>query len=294
MSAEETKVHEPEIVDDTSIELRKPSIPTTINELASLGAKGKAVIEAKKEILQTLRIASIQLTMPNDWVLFRVIDERGDTITGFLSDQGCDRIKKMWGIKIHNLTEPERIESPDGVFAYRITGDGFSETVGEAALNMEGIRYSNERYADEKTEGIQREVAVRKAARANLDGGIVREIAGLKSVPIQELDKCWEGTWKKSAMCAKGRGFGSKDTRLGAADEQTGGVDPADVPICEHCKVKLVFRPAKGDRGAFYGCPNYAKHPQQKVFVDHAELMKQIAERKKLAATEKGGGDVPV
>src|SRR5215475_1380387 len=97
---ENTMVHEPEVVDEErGLELRRPSIPATINELAALGdKKGLAIVEARSEILHALRIASIKLTMPNDWSLFRAVDERGETITAFLGDQGCDRIKKLWGI----------------------------------------------------------------------------------------------------------------------------------------------------------------------------------------------------
>lgn len=289
--AEDRSVIEPEIVEeDRSIELRKPSIPTTINELAALDEKkGLAIVEVRSEILQALRVASIKLTMPADWTLFRVVDERGETITAFLGDQGCDRIKKLWGIQIDNIGIPERIEAKDGTFAYRITGDGKCAVTGECVFDMEGVRYSNERYAEEKPEGIQREVAVRKAARANLDGGITRELAGLKSVPIEELDKAWEGSWRKSSMCAKGRGFGSKDQRVGAGDEKTGTIDPADIPTCDICQVKLVFR-AKANP-PFWGCPTYTKHPKEKVIVNHEDLLKQIADRKKAAAATREPGD---
>jgi hypothetical protein len=279
--SDETIVHEPEIVDEHAMELRKPSIPTTINELAALDdKKGLAIVEARSEILQALRVASIKLTMPADWTLFRAVDDRGETITGFLGDQGCDRVKKLWGIQIDNISEPVRIEAKDGTFAYQLTGDGKCGVTGECVFDMEGVRYSNERYAEEKPEGIQREVAVRKAARANLDGGITRELAGLKSVPVEELDKAWEGSWRKSSMCAKGRGFGSKNTRMGQGDEKTADIDPADIPICEVCKTKLVFRP--NGKPPFWGCSTYQKHPDNKQTVEHDKLLKQIADRKKV------------
>lgn len=285
--SEETQSVEAEVVDDRALELRKPSIPTTINELASLDeTKGRTAVEKRTEILATLRKLSIQLTMPQDWTLFRAVDDRGEVITAFLGDQGCDRIKGLWGIQVDNIGEPELIEDTQtGEFAYSITGNGNCRITGESVYDMEGIRYSNEKYAQEKPEGIQRRVAVKKAARANLDGGITRELAGMKSVPIQELDKAWEGSWKTSALCAKGRGFGSKDARMGAGDDKTGGIDPADVPMCDVCKVKLVYRPAK----KFFGCPSYSKHPETKVIVSLEDLQKQIAAKKAAAPPREPG-----
>jgi hypothetical protein len=198
--------------------------------------------------------------MPNDWTLFRMTDERGESISAFLGDQGCDRIKKLWSIQIDNISEPVRIEAKDGTFAYQLFGDGKSAVTGECVFQIEGIRYSNERYAEEKPEGIQREVAVRKAARANLDGGITRELAGLKSVPVQELDKAWEGTWKKSSMCARGRGFGSKAERAGAAVRQSEIAEEYQ-PRCSTCNAVMKFIPAgKTQAGrpyeAFWSCPS--------------------------------------
>jgi hypothetical protein len=280
--SEETQTVEGELVNEQA--LRRPSTPTTVNELATLeGQKGLAIVEQRLQIFQNLRIASIQLTMPNDYVLFNA-DGR---VTAFLSDSGCDRIKKLWGISVTNLGKPERIEAPDGTFAYRITGDGTCGLTGEAVFDMEGVRYSDEDYARQKAEGIQREVAVQKAARANLDGGITRELAGLKSIPVEELDKAWEGSWKKSSMCSRGRGFGSKDQRMGRGDEKTGDIDPADVPICEVCKIKLVYRP--NGKPPFWGCTQYAKHPNNKQTVNHDELLRQIADRK--AAQQRQPGD---
>ena len=47
-----------------------------------------------------------------------------------------------------------------------------------------------------------------------------------------------------------------------------------EAPTCPHCAavdgkpVRLLYRPAKGTRAAFYGCPNFEKHPNQRVIVD--------------------------
>lgn len=278
--SDETKTEpvEAEVIEETR-DLVRPSVPTTIEELAAHGA-GVGIIEQRGQIIKTLRQLSLQLIMPSDVTLFKTPD---GIITGFVGDSGCDRVKSIWGIQISNLGDMERIDDPEtGEFAFRITGDGLCKLTGEAVDSMEGIRYSTEPYAQQKSAGIQRTVAVQKAARANLDGGITRELTGLKSVPVEEFQKAWEGTWKKWEMCNKGRGFGSAETRVGGADEKV-GIDQADIPRCGFCKdqPQLVYRPAKGDRGAFWGCRNYAAHPKDKVYVDHAKLVTEIEKRKK-------------
>lgn len=275
---------EPEVVEE-SRDLARPATSTSIADLSALEVgRGVEIINQRLEILETLRGASIKLTMPNDWTLFKAPDGR---VTGYLGDQGCDRIKKLWGIQISNLSQMDRIEDekhPDE-FAYRISGDGSCGLTGEAVFEMEGIRYSTERYATEKPEGIQRVVAVQKAARANLDGSITRELAGMKSVPIEELDKAW-GAGKALAMCNKGRGYGTADERAGAANAQH-GIDPGDIPSCDVCQIKLVWRPGKDGKEGFFGCTKYASHPETKIIVQLSKLKEKLA-KKAAAAREPG------
>jgi hypothetical protein len=283
---EETTEHEPEVIArDRSLELRRPSIPTDINELANLEEnRGKEIIEHRAAILENLRIASIKLTVPRDWTLFK---NREGVVTGFLGDEGCDRVKKLWGIQIDGLSQPERIPptgtASDGAFAWAMRGDGHCKITGESVYDMEGVRYSNERYAEEKPDGIQREVAVKKAARANLDGGIARELMGMKSVPIEELDNAWKGGWKNSSLCNKGRGFGSADERAGSGASSAHGIDPQDIPECDVCRIPLVWRAGKGDKEGFFGCRNWEKHKDTKVIVQLSKA-KELAEKKKATA----------
>jgi hypothetical protein len=132
---------------------------------------------------------------------------------------------------------------------------------------VEGGRSSTDDFCKGK-DGLDLELAVRKAARANLDGNITRELAGMKSVPIADLEKAWEGTPKKVDECRRGRGFGTHNERLGARTEKAPDLDP---PVCAVCNTPGVYRAAKGDRKAFYGCPNYSKHADQKWIVDAAK-----------------------
>ena len=117
---------------------------------------------------------------------------------------------------------------------------------------------------------------MRKAARANLDGSIVRELAGLAGVPIAELDAAWSGTHKTTDRCVQARGFGSRSERMGA-NPTRGGAPDVKPPECPFCKAACEYRPATDTRGAFYGCPNWSKHRDKKFTVDAAKWLEEVA-----------------
>lgn len=274
---------EAEVVDEhiehvDALELRRPDIPVTLSELAALKGEAVEVIEARVQVLETLRRAAIRATSPEDWLLFKSPDEQGGQITGYLQDCGADRVRDLYGIEIFGISKPEKIVGAEpGVFHYLITGSGRCKLTRQVVEEMEGGRSSTDDFCKDK-KGAELELAVRKAARANLDGNITRELAGMKSVPIADLQAGWEGTKKNTDACRRGRGFGSRSERLGANSEKAPDVEP---PICPHCGSKGVYRQGKGDRGAFYGCPNYTKHADKKFIVD-AE--KWVAEKRAAAA----------
>lgn len=252
--------------------LRSPQVPVTITDLAALKGDADAVVEARGRVMATLRRTGISLTSPEDWVAYR--DAVG-AIVCYLQDCGAERVRDLWGIEIFDVSKPEKIvgEQPDE-YHYILTGSGHCKLTRQTVETMEGGRSSGEDFCKDKA-GLDRELAVRKAARANLDGGITRELAGMKSVPIDELRAAWVGTSKSVDRVRLGRGFGSRDERMGARSEAVPDVDP---PVCPHCGAKGVYRPAKGNRGAFYGCPNYTKHQDKKFLVDAAEwVAKQSA-----------------
>lgn len=260
--------------------IRHPGIPTTLNELALRKGEAVEIIEARIRILETARLAAIRATHPSDWLLFKAKDEQGGQIVGYLQDSGCERVRDIFGISIEHVSTPEKIAgATPQEFHYLVSGDGRCSLTAQYIQGIEGGRSSTEDFCKDKT-GAALELAVRKAARANLDGQIVRELAGLASVPIAELESAWTGTHKKVEQCRRGRGFGSADERLGATRQGDPDVEP---PTCPHCQpphtVKLRYRPAKGDRKAFYGCPHYETHQNKKIIIDAAEWVakQQIA-----------------
>lgn len=268
---------------DTSnaLTLRRPDVPVNLNDLAARKSEGVEIIEARGVILNTARTGAIRATSPPDWLLFKSPEEQGGQVVGYLQDCGADRVRDFFGINVYGISDPVKVVGNDpSIFHYLITGSGFCAMTNQTLEAVEGGRASTDDFCRDKT-GADLELAVRKAARANLDGNITRELAGLKSVPVEDLIRAWEGTPKKIEDCRRGRGFGTRNERLGANNEKAPDVTP---PVCPHCKTAGVYRPAKGNRGAFYGCPNYTKHEDKRWFVDAAEWVAKQKQAQAAAA----------
>lgn len=249
-------------------QLADPRVPVTLDQLAARLDQGVAILDKRVTLVLTARKRGLSLCSPEDITLFKNIDGR---ITCYVSDAGCQRARTIWGINVRNVSETERIPSPDGqAFACRVRGDGECRLTGERIESFLGVRSSDEQFCKDKR-GLALEVAVEKAARANLEGSICRALMGVKSVPLADLVDAWEGTSKHWEHCNKGRGFGTQDERLGATKAAVPDVPPPTCPYCDPVNgqpVALKYRPKSGDRAAFYGCPNWEKHKAKKAIVN--------------------------
>jgi hypothetical protein len=255
--------------------IRRPDIPVTLGELAALKGEALEIVDARVQILETLRKASIRATSPEDWVLFKAREEDGGQVVGYLEDSGCERVRALWGVRIYNISPSEKIVGNDPAdFMILITGDGECAITHEIVEQMEGGRSSKDDFCRDKT-GAALELAVRKAARANLDGGVVRELTGMRSVPLQELEAAWVGTSKTIDRCRKGRGFGSHDARLGGVEAADLGLVP---PTCNVCGKPMQLR--KSARGQFYSCNDYKAHGRDAHTWDLEKWRQQPASRK--------------
>lgn len=274
---------------DTSL-VRTQSV--TIEELAN-DEQGLEKIERGIAIMKTLRAASIALTFPHDWVLFKAEDR----VTGYLQESGCQRMKDLWGIEVYDIGDWIRAELPDtGDFSWSISANGLSKRTGQVILGVAGTRYSYEDFITKrKLNKLQIETEVKKAARANLDGNIARELSGMKSVPVEELDQVWNkaemGAYKTSKLCPRGRGFGSQAERQGAQVQQSDDLKPGEEPLCPQCEandkpVKMKFVQAGTSRtsgksyDAFWSCP--IQNSGHKT-VAHSDHMKVVESRRKAA-----------
>jgi hypothetical protein len=236
MTTATEQVVDGEIVEQTALDIRHPAAPATLEQIAALGDGANEIVRARIRVLQTLRRASIQATNPEDWLLFHAVDKRTgqERTIAFLQDCGCDRVASLWGIEVFGIEKPERIMANDGTpnFMYLIRGSGRCSITGQTVEQMEGGRSSSDDFCKDKS-GTALELATRKAARANLDGNIVRELTGLKSVPLTELQAAWEGSSKSWERCVKARGYGSAQ---GQGTVETSKVDTSvPVPNCPVC-----------------------------------------------------------
>lgn len=251
---------EPQIIEPQRAVARPPQ-PTTINDLAQR-EDGLAVIERAVQALTSLRRASIALTAPHDWTLYRAEDKLSgiDRVTGYLESLACWNIRGLWGVSTVDLDKPYKIEHETGAFAWAIEGGGYCSRTDVIIDQVIGICYSDEDFLINRKLGpLKFEEQMKITARQRLEGILVREASGLKRVPIEELDDVWKGTWKSSRMCPKGRGFGSVAERQGAAVQQS------EIPIelqprCEQCNGAMKFIPAGTSQsgkpyGAFWSCP---------------------------------------
>lgn len=251
-----------ETTSDTALELRRPSVPVTLNELAFLKEQGKEILEARIEIMETARRAAIRGTSPEDWILNKAKD---GSVLGYLQDVGCQRPSiEIFGIRITPTSKPQKIPQPDGSFVYVMSGDGFCTLTGKQVLEMEGGRSSNDDNVRGK-KAAELDLAVRKNCRANMDGRIIRKLAGLGNVPVQELVDCWKGTNKTVERCVKAHGFGSQAERSGAKLQDDSGIAESDRPKCGLCNATMIYRAGGTTKQGkvyegFWSCPSYQEH----------------------------------
>lgn len=260
--AKESEVIDPEVMPpETHLELSKPSVPVTIEELSGLpDERGVEIVESRKKILDSLRKASILMTSPSDWLLFRT---REGAVTAFLQDSGCKRIWQIWGISITPTGEFQKlVDDNTKDFAYRCTADGDCKVTGLKVYDIEGIRYSTEDFCKDVKPDLKKEMFVKLAAVANRDGNIIRSLTGMKSVALEYIEDVWKGTNKKTSLCSKGKGYGTQAERQGAQVQEAAHVPAGQEPICEICQARAKFWPAgisrdsKKPYGAFWACPS--------------------------------------
>lgn len=246
----------PEGEERRDLPMEHPGREVGLAELAARKGEGLAIIEARAKILETLRKAAIRATSPEDWLLFK---DRVGAVIGYLQDCGCDRVRDLYGIEIRDVGRPEKVSGEDGEsFTYLIQGGGYCGITHQTVESIEGGRSSTDDFLLGKS-GVELELACRKAARANLDGNITRELAGLKSVPLQELHEAWKDTHKDSANCRLGRGFGSGGARQGADLHTGAGVTQSEAPKCPKCDGAMKFLQGKpGKYDAFWSCERYS------------------------------------
>ncbi len=164
--------------------------PTTISALAA-GDVQRAAAAA-----QELQAASIKLTYPEDWIAFRA---RDGTEVCFLMDDGCQRIRPLWGItfdKVDFKRDFSERELEDGQYVVEavvhaqcaISGEDHIEVGFRSSLGLFEKAWSGS--TDKPVERAKVIADIRKSALRNARGRIIRTISGLGMVPKQRLIEC--------------------------------------------------------------------------------------------------------
>jgi hypothetical protein len=274
-----TEPIEPEIMRDLPVST-KPSMPLTIEELAEIeGDRGIQVTENRRKMIENLRRASVMLTSPQDYLLFKTPE---GAVTAYLQDSGCKRVWQIWGIEIIPKGGFTKVKDDEtGDYAMCCIADGISKFTGLQVFDVEGIRYSTEDFCKDVKPDLKKEMFVKLAAVANRDGNIIRSLTGMKSIALEFLEDCWKGTGKSIDKCHLGKGYGGKAERAGA-DTSTKAPEDLPMPVCLVCRKTMKWLPATAKYAAFYTCPDKKKGPDGKYnehqSIDEASWRKKYAE----------------
>src|SRR3990167_4618854 len=88
---EDETIHEPEVIEEDALDLRRPDVPVTVEEIAALGIEeAETIIAARVQIIRTLRAQSIRQCHPSDWVMYR--DTKTGRVLAYLEDKGAQRV----------------------------------------------------------------------------------------------------------------------------------------------------------------------------------------------------------
>ncbi len=174
-----------ELIDE--LRERADASPRTLSALAASDVQQAAAAAVE------MQRASIALTFPEDWVMFRAKD--GAEVC-FLEDVGCARVRPLWGISFDSVDYRRDFiehELDDGHLFIEATARATSALTGEEAVEI-GSRSSDgffgSAWAASESKPVERERVksnIRKAALANARGRIIRTLTGLGQVPVKEL-----------------------------------------------------------------------------------------------------------
>lgn len=290
MLDQETQPIEPEVMKN-EVAISNPVIPVSVDELAALDENhGVAIVEQRHKIVDALRRASVSLTNPQDWLLFKA----DDRITAYLQDSGCQRIMALWGIEIIpklGFIETRVGDDPNGPYAITCYADAFCNVTNIGMKDIEGTRYSDEDFVNgrDPLPPIKKKIRVQQAAIANRNGNAVRKLAGLSNVAIEFIEDVWKGTGKAITLCPRGKGFGSKHERagVGSAINDNPDIKP---PICDMCNMPMDHVRAGEKDGrkweGYYKCKSYVWDNSKRTGNGHSRISENEWVAKMTAASK--------
>lgn len=176
-------------------------------------------VEALQRRAELLRVATIALTLPEDWV------RMGDA--GYLQNKGCERVTGAWGIefdRVHPL-DFQRENLHGGHVAWAVLVSARCSRTGEARSQLGTRSTVSEFYRDRfdaagENERVQLIYDCRKSAFTNAIGRVTRALTGMSGIPIAQLERYGlDPTRIPEAQFIKG-GKGGGLTADGASEKQ--------------------------------------------------------------------------
>lgn len=183
------------------------------------------LIKTQEEILRQIRLASLRLTGPGDWVAMKQQGAADATATCLLRNSGARKIAHLWMVSVTAAQpttatgkfDPEITKGEDGEVQVTAWCEATSGLTGET-IQVTANRSNLEDFVGR---GVQKKFKDTLVGRADLKQSVhtalhtisVRNLAGMKSVPIADLI----AVNLKFDEITKGSGFGTGSDRGASA-----------------------------------------------------------------------------
>lgn len=168
--------------DPEELEQLEPEQPRALLSVVSVEQQ----VEVLRRQAELLRVATVSLTLPTDWV------NMGGQ--GYLRNPGCERVSKAWGIEFDRVRSDDfdRDDLPDGHAVWSVIVSGRCSRTGEAKSELGTRSTMSPFYADRWAQagGPERLLIIydaRKAALTNAYGRLTRALTGMHGIPLEQL-----------------------------------------------------------------------------------------------------------
>ena len=182
-----------EVVNEIRSLVARAEPPTAPRILAVVASRD---VEAAAAVAHQLQDASIKMTFPEDWVVFRSKD---GAELGYLQDVGCARVRPLWAISFESTdlgrdcveTKIPGNEDEDVSFEIvvsgecALTGESQSEVGYRSSAGFFGPAWRGSK--DKPVERAKVRADIRKSALSNGRGRLIRLFTGLAQVPVERL-----------------------------------------------------------------------------------------------------------
>jgi hypothetical protein len=228
--------------DDTALEARAAASEQSLVEQLQTMENYATIVKRRMELLDSVRLAALRRTRPQDWVLFK---DKEEQVVALLADSGVNLVAEAYGVVIDNLRptgadgrfQPEKEVDDKGHLTFRAWCDVISKVNGRQVQSMEASIRDDEEFTGRRVND-RGEIAARgpKALEQDLRAALytrlrskaVRAVCGMTRVPAPEIEVAWKGTENKMANARKGHGYGRTAERTAERVAEEGVGDRAD------------------------------------------------------------------